>query len=535
MTYVFHPVVNIAFIQWDWMELEFYVNNVNWLTFFLFDAYGSVYLMTGLIEKIVGFSATGHFLINVLLRAFAAISIFQLASFWTENRKIGFVAGLFFAIGFPGIESTTWVIVFYAYVAVIQLMICLYFFKKYHQAPTSKNFKYLAISLGAAAFFSHIRLHTLPILVIIGEMYEKHLRHKHFGLLFTVTLVIFILSNLTHLTAPAFAIIPPQILLTSLFLGYPPIIHSIFLFIGNIIIPYPIIGFFNNFNLFKKPEDLLVVTIVMSFVSLLFLLTSLLKKNRIASMFSLLAAFYPVSLYLTRSNLDWDTGRLFSTTIGGSVFFLMLVIILHIRRKFPKEGELGLVGILVMLSQLFIPWLAFPLADSNIQAPYQPSHRYFLVPLAGISLIWAILTIRAPKILSLFLILILFIPNIIASRDFVNSRVQILSKSEDLKFWQKFKPIFESFSDRQTQRLVFFEGDLSVKDKQIINEILPHHLLNELGYQLQGNQSSVNFTDNKETVREFLENNSVEHLLAFRIAQDNFVDIKELILKEVKK
>lgn len=214
MVYVFYPVVNIDFgYMGVWTDFEYYTRQIIpigtskilfWLKFFLFEQYGSVYALLGLLELFLKTSMTGYYLVNVSLRAFAAIAIYFLANYWSGRKEIGFISGLFFAIAFPGLENTIVVIVFVSYIAVIQLVVTLYFWKRFHDNPTWTNLKLSILFFALAVFISHLRLNGLLLILLLGEAYYfitnkaqrgeySKLRLRHIQLLTLTFVVIFFL------------------------------------------------------------------------------------------------------------------------------------------------------------------------------------------------------------------------------------------------------------------------------------------------------------------------------------------------------
>lgn len=592
MVYVFSPVIHITFEELDWMELEYHLQyippNQNplffWVKYYLSYQYGTIYALIGIAEFFLKASTSAYYIMNVFLRLIAAVSIYQLASWWTNKKSVAFVAGLFFGISVPGVENTLWVIQFVAYIAVILFCLNIYFWKRFHINPTLTNLKLSVFSFGLTLFIAHIRLHALPLIIILGEFYEylskqgknisSKLRLRHLKFLGLVFLSLYLSSSGLQINSQIFKTVPFYFLITSLLNGYPPILHSFFLFLGNVLLPSNVINLLNSYtHSFLNLRDLGGASIIISLICLIPLILNLCKKRYLTAFIFLLAIVYPLSVYLSKDSLFWEEGKLTSTAIAGSSFFLLTLMNLNLLKTAPKEATLSLLGLVIIVSHLILPWVAFPQSETNIQASYATEHRYYTVPLAGMSLIWGVFfsyfwsilissipymkNLNRKFILSSFkiitsiiimcLILAILIASGISTRTVLIERTKHFDKNREQQLWKFIKPFFINTNDKKKERIVYIEGDLNDKDKSIIIYFLRHHLINELGYGSPENKYNIIFTLDKKIIQRALEKNlalytkyntlpslSETDLMAFRINKDYIQDIRKEIIDEIK-
>lgn len=593
MALVFYPVLQIAFDEWDWMELEYYIKVIPhhmdpilfWTRFYFTDQYGTIYALTGILELILRWSMTGYFVVNVLLRLVAAISIYLFGTWWSGKKMIGFVASLFFAVAVSGIENTIWVALFYAYIAVVLLIVSLYFWKRFHEKPSMKRLKWSVLFFALALFLAHTRLHFLPVIFIVGEIYyflkkpkkEKYgkIRLYHlFGLVGSFLLLLFSSSSL-QITTQVFKTVSPFIILKALVFGYPPIIHSFFLFLGNLIIPATLLAFLSpSIRNVIDLGNVGNIAFFFSFIGILFVINALIHKKYIAMCFALLAAIYPLSLYYSRSRLPlWDSDQLVCAAIGGTLFFLLLYFIIMINKNVPKVKELGWVAVVLMISHLIMPWVAYPEMESNIQSAYPSIHRYYTVPMVGMSLLWGILffyvweyflkprfslkkqqKINTPLFLKsvgavciIMLLLTLFVSESITTKATLVERAKWIDKNREQQLWQMIRPIFANLDDRQNEYVVYVEGDLSASDQSIITYLLRHHVINELGYGRPDNKYTITFVTDKKIVKKLLKKDpavyqsynlpvyfSQDEFMAYRFTKSGLKDIKKEVVQDIK-
>lgn len=217
----------------------------------------------------------------------------------------------------------------------------------------------------------------------------------------------------------------------------------------------------------------------------LFLIFNLFKKRNIY--LSFLLFLYPLSLLYSKNNLSWSLDQLIYATIGGLLFFLILMTVFKIKNEYPKASELALLGIVIILSALIVPWLSSPMTSPFPQdadtSPNNSFHRYFTVPLAGISLAWGVIAtyfwdslLKTLKLISLkrkpqlklsvflkiipaltiiFLLFYFFIINGVTTRDRLIEASKALDKNRDEQIWKIIKPAFVNISDRKKSVSVY--------------------------------------------------------------------------------
>ena len=592
MIYIFSPVIRITFEELDWMELEYHLQNIPtnqnhllfWIKYYLTYQYGTTYALIGIAGFFLKASMSAHYIMNVFLRMVAAISLYSLASWWTSRKNIAFIAGLFFSISIPGIENTLWVIQFVAYIAVILLCLNLYFWRRFHINPNLTNLKLSALFFSITLFIAHIRLHALPLIIVSGELYEyfskqrksiySKLKLQHVKLLGLVFLGLYLSSTGLKINSQIFRTVPIYLLIRALIDGYPPILHSFFLFLGNVILPSNAINLLNSYtSSFLNLKNLGQISSTVSVICLILSILNLYKKRYLPASIFLLATLYPLSVYFNRNNLFWEQGKIISTAIAGSSFFLLILMSIDLLKTRPKEGTLSLLGLTIVVSHLIFPWIAFPQAETNVQAAYATEHRYYIVPLAGMSIIWGVVfsyfwrifvnstlyikRLNRKFIFSMFkmiasitticLLFLVLIMNGLATRTILAERTKHFDKNREQQLWGLIRPLFEDINDKKRGRIIYIEGDLNDKDKSIVIYFLRHHLINELGYGSAENKYNITFTLNREIIKRILEKDpalyteynlqssfSEADFMALRINKNHIQNIKKEILNEIK-
>lgn len=314
MVVVFSPVIHIDFDVLEYTDFAYYLSIPNpqimsFLKFYLTDPYGTSYALGDFSRLLFGSWMTGYYVLNVILRGIAAISIYSLTSWWCGKRLMGLVAALFFAVAVSSVESTLWVDQFYNYVAVILLCLFLFYWKKFHDFPIGRNLKFSVLFFGLAIFISHIRLPALPLIVLTGEVYfflkdryfhkENRLLLLHLLLLVVVFSLIFFSSNSLNI-ANIFRRVSFDILIMALINGFPPIIYSFAMFVSNLFMPKSVlenIGSLLHINNYLA--NLNIITIVSSLVGLILFVFNLMKKNFLLGLNYLWTIVYPATFIIT--------------------------------------------------------------------------------------------------------------------------------------------------------------------------------------------------------------------------------------------
>ncbi len=589
MIYTFYPIIKIDFMDWDWLEIEYpyhiIPSGMPHFMFYLVTPYGTAYALLGLAHLFFGSEMLPYYILNVFLRAVGAFAIYLLATWWSKKKIIGIVAGLFFGVSITGIENTNWVIQFPAYLGPIMLCLSLYFWKKFHDTPNKDSLKKSVIISGLAFFISHIRIYALPLIIMGGEFYQyifskiskKYLgiRNQHIKLLLAIFFLPFVISYLilllTHnliVTANVFSVTSPSILLQSLTNGYPPTIFTFFMFIGFLVFPpffYPGAAIF---HLTTTEDVLTILSLVMIVLSLSFLFFCLIKRQYLASISSIIAVIYPISFYLTQNKLEnLEPAILISILVGGTIFILLSITICHIWNYNRQIGELGLIALTVIITHLLLPWASFPIPQNNIQSAADPRNRYYLIPVIGISIVWGIVLNSSLILINNYwqthrsIIKRIFFPgNLLAisliiiityllsmhswvTHNYLMSRSSYSYNERLNELWKIVKPKFESIEDKKTERVVYFEGNLSAKDINII-EYYMRHKLSEIGFRNPYKAHTVFFTSSKKVIYSLIHQEpgslallglsqpfSLDNFLALRFEKNMLIDIKKEIIK----
>lgn len=591
MIYTFYPIINIDFMDWDWLEIEYpyhvIPSGMPHLMFYLITPYGTAYALLGIAHHFFGSVMQPYYILNVFLRAIAAFTIYLFSTWWSKKKLIGIIAGLFFGVSIIGIENTNWVIQFPAYLGPIMLCVSLYFWKRFHDIPSKSSLRKSVIISGLAFFISHIRIYALPLIIMGGEFYQyifNKTSKKYFGIKsqhilllliifispFVISYLILLLTHNLIVTENVFRVTSPPILFQSLINGFPPTIFTFFMFIGFLVFPpffYPGPEIFHLTNI----EDVLtILSLVMTGLSLGFLVFNLIKRQHLASVASILAVIYPVSFYLTQNKLEnLEPAILISILVGGTIFILMSITVCLIWNHNRKIGELGLLALTIMITHLLLPWASFPIPQNNIQSAADPRNRYYLIPVIGICILWGIILdsslnlasnywqIHKPIIKKIFfpgnflafsiiiIIIYLLSMNSWVTHNFLMSRSSYTYNGRLNELWKIVRPKFESIKDKQSERVVYFEGDLSPKDINII-EYYMRHKLTVIGFHNPFRAHTVFFTSNKKVISSLIHQEpgslallglsqpfSLDNFLALRFEKNTLIDIKKEIIKQL--
>jgi len=140
-------------------------NPLSWLC-----TYCPHYPTLNLMRFFFGFEPFYYYLLSLVTRALAAVTIYFILRSITKSIILAVLAGAIFAVGYPGIETTDWVFNFVHYLGIPAALIFLWF---YYQAKKKLKLKAEII---AALFFllaliiSPPRMHGLYPLVLTLEL-----------------------------------------------------------------------------------------------------------------------------------------------------------------------------------------------------------------------------------------------------------------------------------------------------------------------------------------------------------------------------
>lgn len=370
----------------------------NHLSYFL-TVYGPQDVIMGLLEKVLGMNSPFYFIISFSFRMFAALSLFPLVYYVTKSRFAGFLAALFFAVSFIGIETTNWVFNMPSYLGIAFFNLFLYFFFVSREPKQNKKIFIAALFFYLAFVTAPIRMTGLPIMVMLLEGFwflqnKSYQTVKKILIRIGILAIVFLLVKFggqslgitnDHLQR---LLIGLTEISTSLSAGRSDILLNPFITIGALFIPD---SSWNTVLLVKHPSMFLSLYLpfFVIFLSFVLLITKTIKSRFIAifliSNVCLGIIWTLFVRYISKQNLLTfnDSFKVGEALIGGYVLILLITLIL--RYKNTTKGTLFFLSLVILLLSFALPWFFAP--GNYITT----SHRYLILTSIGVSLIWAAL------------------------------------------------------------------------------------------------------------------------------------------------
>ena len=535
---------------------------------YYFHQYGTQFTSLAIAYRFFDFNSKYYFILNVVLRILAVISIYYFVVKWSKNRITASIAALFFGINTAGIQSTTRVSLFQIYTAIIVFSFFLGKWFQFHQHPTRKTL------IGSISFFlltvlTHpVRLVGTVLLTFAGEFYwffknykerGRRIRIYHFlTLIAVIFLLIFITGTLSSTPELSYKRVSPSILLLALFTGYPPVILSLWFFISNLIIsPFSVnYGYISTTLIQNLPQIIPLFAILFSF-------NLFLKRKFLLVFLSIpVVIFSPLVGYSLKNLEGWQAVWIPITQFGGTFFLLSNLVLIKYWNRFKEISQIGLLGSGIVLANLLIPWLISPEVSGNDQSAFTYIHRYYTVPSIGMGmLIGSVLAICFYSIkdsllqvkrnlfqlsslfsyftsivFSFFLIVIglwLIFIQAISTREFLIQEGHNINTSKYDSVWIMLEPTISQLLAKEEVTYIYLELDKDF-DEKIANAVFKRRVPIHLGEI--NNPPQVNFIFNREDINNIL-NEEKEDLIAtnsffaFRIEGTKLIDIKDDVLE----
>lgn len=557
------PAIGLDLTGNDWNNFDYIIKNFGhgFLPFriplsFYFTQYGTLYASIAYTMQVFGTSPTFHHINNIFFRIVASIAIYLLVNWWSKRKVAGIIAGAFFAISYPGIESTVWSAHFLTYISVILLCIFLYFWKKFHDSPTNVNLFYSVLLFGLTIFIAHIKIFALPLLVSMGEIYlliisKKDrffmLKAKHSLCLAITFLVLYLGTDLMKTTHELSGkILHPFVVLQGLINGYPPIIQSLFLLIGNTVISPDLLKFLENAKLLTFNEfSVLIFSIIMILISYIFFVYVLNERQYRIAFVSLVAIIFPISIYYSQKMLKlWEITWIVSAIVGGTVFILIFLANFVIWRNNRRVLELAVLSIVLLISHLLIPWLTFTQFQVDTQSAFHWYSRYYTVPVMAMSILWGLLFTYVvefvaksySRLIIIIFILFLFTLNVSQTLEYIKESYIYFNRIRHEQLWNLTSSYFLPLIKNPSKKFVYIEGDMTPKEMGLVNSVFPYQLYVSYEQTPPFSEHSFIFLNNKAEVLDLLRDDAfnIQNFVALRINNGQVKDIKEFLIQEAK-
>lgn len=558
------PAIGLDLTGNDWNNFDYIIKNFGhgFLPFkiplsFYFTQYGTLYASIAYAMQVFGTNPTFHHINNIFFRIVASIAIYLLVNWWSKRKVAGIIAGSFFAISYPGIESTVWSAHFLTYISVILLCIFLYFWKKFHDSPTNVNLFYSVLLFGLTIFIAHIKIFALPLLVSMGEIYSLiiskkdrffMLKAKH-SLCLAITFLVLYLGTDLMKTTPELSgkILHPYIVLQGLINGYPPIIQSLLLFVSNTVISPDLLKFLENTRILVFNDfSVLIFSIIMILMSYIFFVYVLNAKQYRIAFASLVAIIFPISMYYSTEILKlWEKTWIVSTIVGGTVFILIFLANFVIWRNNRRVLELAVLSIVLLIGHLLLPWLNFTQFQIDTQSAFHWYSRYYTVPVMAMSILWGLLFTYAvefvaksySRLIIIILFLLLFTLNVSQTLEYIKESYIYFNRIRHEQLWNLTSSYFLPLIKNPSKKFVYIEGDMTPKEMGLVNSVFPYQLYVSHEQSPPFSEHSFIFLGNKAEVLDLLRDDifNKQNFVALRINNGQVEDIKEFLIQEAKK
>lgn len=579
--FVLSPAIGLDLTGSDWSNFTYIINNFGhgFLPFkiplsFYFTQYGTLYASIAYAMQFLGTNPTLHYLNNIFLRIVASFAIYLLVNWWSRRKGAGVIAGLFFGISYPGIESTTWSVHFLTYISVVLLCIFLYLWKKFHDFPTKTNLYYSLIFFVLTIFIAHIKIFALPLLVLIGEFYALVVSKRQIGffklkvihaLCLLITFSVLYLGTDLMKTTPELSgkMLHPYIILQGLINGYPPIVQSLFLFVSNLVIPPDFLKFLESTRLVSFNQSFVwILSLVMALIGFVFFIYLLIKKHYWIAFASLIAIIFPVSIYYSTEMLKiWEITWIISTIVGGTLFILIALTNFIVWKNNRRVLELAMLSIILLVGHLLIPWLAFTQFEVDTQSAFHLYSRYYTVPAMGMGILWGLVFTCALDSLGhlrfnsflkfksylmitiIILIAYLFISHALFTNIHIRGLYQYFDRSKHEHLWNITSPHFLPLVKNPGKKFVYIEGNLNPKVLGMIDYFSYQIYVNYENLPPSTDRSFV-FLSNKAEVLGLLkkelvalkekntEVSNIQNFVALRINNGEVEDIEYILIQE---
>lgn len=162
------PFFQLSFDNDDWFGIILYKSGSDWVG--IFKPYGVGIWFMSVLYDFFGSNRIYYFILDFLLRVFASTSILIFIYKLTNSRLAALLGGLLFSIGFSGIQTTTDSTNMLVYVSVIGYLIFLYYFFLTRVKLSFYHITIMGVSLFSATLISPVRSYPLYVWVIIADI-----------------------------------------------------------------------------------------------------------------------------------------------------------------------------------------------------------------------------------------------------------------------------------------------------------------------------------------------------------------------------
>lgn len=360
-----------------------------------FHPYGGGFLIMFFLESVVGWESYYYFLVSMILKIFASISIYFMVLEVSRLSLAALIASLIFSTGYIGLETTNWVFNMNTYVGLIFINMFIYtFFRSKRESRLGLYFIGL-IFFTMSLFMATTRMHGFLVFFIM-ELIWLFRKPDRKNITFFVSRILGLVASVSLIKAAgSFYLMSDRInrfkqgidqAVASYSQGNFDFIIYPFTSLGNIILPDIIMNFVwkyinNSFyweNIYKRGFLLTIVLILFVMAFGLNLFAKLREKACVtviiwSTIWTVLLIYISQLENTTLNNFHY----LCATLIGGFIVFLS--IWLYFRYK-KTEKE---------FTDVIIFFMGFIIFSCMTPIIFDPNmvivscHRYLTVPFAG--------------------------------------------------------------------------------------------------------------------------------------------------------
>lgn len=483
----------------------------NYLSYFL-TVYGPEDMSLGLFQPLFHYNSLPYYILSFILRMFAAISIFPLVYSLTKKKYAAFIASLFFAVTFIGIEATNWVFNMPSYLAIVFFNAFLYIFIQ-RKELTKKKGLLLAIFFYLTFVIQPIRMTGLPIIVFLLAIFWL-LEVRSFSTLKKIIFRLCIIaiaflavkfggdslgtsSEMVQRVLTGISVITSQ-----LRTGHSDLLMNPFIVLGSLFIPD---------NLWTQVVPFAPGSIVMGlilpfficFLGLILLVYKAISKElpvkyfiitnvACAIVWSLCVRFF----YKQNPFTFGDPFKIGTALIGG--YFIIFTVILTYRYFRKPQSLVLFLSLIITIFSFLMPWFFGPTGY------FTTSHRYLILTGIGIGMFWAALLSLSSslwyRVITICIFTAALVLQIQANNVFLSNLVATRGNGISATIWSQIVMDLPNIKTGKHPLVFYFEGNSA--NSGTINDVItfgfPPHVALIYGIYHDDDRIPIPVADPKE-------------------------------------
>jgi len=340
--------------------------------------YGPPYGFMSIIIHYFGYIPYYYYLVSLITRILASFSIFYLVKRYSKSFQVAFLASIFFAVSYIGIQSTDWVFNFNHYIGIIFGSIFLITYYKVRKKPSIPGVMFTGALFALCLLLSPNRMHGMLPLVLIMEFAWFLIEGKKFNFKnFAIRFITLLASYKIVFSGAGYGSTEYNLSLVQkgVDIGLDLLSKKQIWFLlnpisslGNYIVPdlfYQDLPFNTVATFLNRPGSFFIhfLTILGSIGIVGAILLTLLKtKFSILMIFSgSLLSWAFVMRYIKRLNpIEYSGAYADYAAIGGGIIIFTFFLFFQLKRTKPQLAHLLLGSLGWMVAFTLFPWLLAP-------------------------------------------------------------------------------------------------------------------------------------------------------------------------------